>query len=157
MPLLDTPLLLDFEVKSSENLTFIPLAVRYNLDRFGMRISLSQWQALPHADRALLARFPLDDDPQVEQRFDQALAEMLRTHLNAEPEEFEPDMLRAWQRIDAVPDALMQHCGLAGIAPPSVAAWAALPEFRRYVLAKLSRKPSTNHDFVPAMKSFGLA
>lgn len=157
MPLLDAPLLLDFEVKSSENLTFIPLGVRYNLDRFGMRISLAQWQALPHADRSLLARFPLDDDPQIERRFDQALIEMLRTHMNAEPDAFEPDMSHAWQRTDALPDALVQQCALAGIAPPGVEAWAALPEFHRYVLAKLSRKPSANHDFVPAMKSFGLA
>jgi hypothetical protein len=157
MPLLDAPLLLDFEVSSSENLTFMPLGVRYNLDRFGMRISLSQWQALPHADRTLLACFPLDDDPQIERSFDRALAEMLRTHLNAEPETFEPDMSRAWESTQAVPESLVRHCALAGLTPPDVGQWAALPVFHRYVLAKLSRKPALSHDFVPAMKSFGLA
>ncbi len=156
MPLLDTPLLLDFEVSSCENLTYIPLAVRYNLDRFGVRISLTQWQTLPHADRVLLACFPLDDDPQIERRFDQALAEMLRTHLNAEPSVQAPDVSPAWQRTDAVPDELLRQCSLAGVAPVSVARWATLPRFHRYVLIKLSRKPVANHDFVPAMKSFGL-
>jgi hypothetical protein len=156
MPLLDTPLLLDFEVSSCENFTYIPLAVRYNLDRFGVRISLTQWQTLPHADRELLARFPLDDDPQIERRFDQALAEMLRTHLSGESPIPAPDMSPAWQRTDAVPDALLKQCSLAGVAPVSVARWATLPLFHRYVLAKLSRKPVANHDFIPAMKSFGL-
>lgn len=40
MGLSDAPLLFDFELDSSENLTYIPMIVRFNLDRFGLRISL---------------------------------------------------------------------------------------------------------------------
>jgi hypothetical protein len=40
---------------------------------------------------------------------------------------------------------------------PGIAQWAKLAPFKRYVLAKLSRKPEGNHDFVPAMKEFGAA
>ena len=46
---------------------------------------------------------------------------------------------------------------LEGLAAPAPAQWAQLAPFRRYVLAKLSRKPEANHDFVPAMREFGLA
>ena len=86
MGLNEAPLLFDFEVESSEDLTYIPMAVRFNLDRFGLRISLAQWQMLPQEDRKLLARFPVEDDTAIEPNFDHALFEMLRTHANVEPD-----------------------------------------------------------------------
>jgi hypothetical protein len=144
MGLNEAPLLFDFEVESSEDLTYIPMAVRFNLDRFGLRVSLAQWQMLPHEDRKLLARFPVEEDAAIEPNFDHALFEMLRTHANVEPDWFTPE------------DALHQ-ASLASLHAPSADQWAQLDPFKRYVLAKLSRKPEANHDFVPAMKEFGLA
>lgn len=157
MGLSEAPLLFGFEAKSSENLTFIPMVVRFNLDRFGLRISLAQWQMLPHEDRKLLARFPVDDDVAIEPNFDHALFEMLRTHANVEPEWFSPDEAPAWRRTDAIPDGVLAQAALANLPTPSAGQWAELDPFRRYVLAKLSRKPEANHDFVPAMREFGLA
>ncbi|MBU9401749.1 nitrate reductase associated protein [Burkholderia multivorans] len=156
MGLSDAPLLFNFEHESSENLTYIPMIVRFNLDRFGLRISLEQWQLLPLEDRRLLARFPADDDTAIEPNFDHALFEMLRTHANLEPSWFQPEEQPAWRTTDAVPDALAQQCALAGLPVPAVAQWQQLAPFRRYVLMKLSRKPTLNHDFVPAMREFGL-
>ena len=80
MGLSDAPLLFAFEHASSENFTYIPMIVRFNLDRFGLRISLEQWQLLPLEDRKLLARFPADEDTAIGSNFDHALFEMLRTH-----------------------------------------------------------------------------
>ena len=54
-----------------------------------------------------------------------------------------------------MPEGVSHQAVLAGLAAPSVARWAELDPFKRYVLAKLSRKPEANHDFVPAMKEFG--
>jgi len=45
---------------------------------------------------------------------------------------------------------------LAGLDAPDLAQWRRLAPFQRYVLVKLSRKPKLNHDFVPAMREFGL-
>ncbi|MDR6407788.1 nitrate reductase associated protein [Paraburkholderia terricola] len=157
MGLNEAPLLFNFEVESSENFTYIPMSVRFNLDRFGLRITLAQWQLLPLEDRKLLARFPVEEDAEIEPNFDHALFEMLRTHANVEPEWFTPEESPAWRRIDSVPEGVAQQAGLAGLTAPSVAQWAALAPFKRYVLAKLSRKPEANHDFVPAMKEFGAA
>jgi hypothetical protein len=157
MGLNEAPLLFDFEVESSEDLTYIPMAVRFNLDRFGLRISLAQWQMLPKEDRKLLARFPVEDDAVIEPNFDHALFEMLRTHANVEPDWFTPEEAPAWRRTDAVPDGVMHQASLASLHAPSTDQWAHLDPFRRYVLAKLSRKPEGNHDFVPAMREFGLA
>jgi hypothetical protein len=157
MGLNEAPLLFDFEVESSENLTYIPMSVRFNLDRFGLRISLAQWQLLPYEDRVLLARFPVDDDTTIEPNFDHALFEMLRTHANVEPEWFTPDEEPAWQNAAEVPEGVVHQSGLASLAAPTPERWAQLDPFKRYVLTKLARKPESNHDFVPAMKEFGLA
>ncbi|KDB07949.1 Conserved hypothetical protein CHP02664, nitrate reductase-associated protein [Burkholderia sp. lig30] len=157
MGLSDAPLLFNFERDSSENFTYIPMIVRFNLDRFGLRISLEQWQLLPIEDRKLLARFPADDDTGIEPNFDHALFEMLRTHADLEPGWFQPDEHPAWRSIDAVPAALVQQSVLAGLSAPDLAQWNGLAPFQRYVLMKLSRKPKLNHDFVPAMQEFGLA
>lgn len=157
MGLSDAPLLFNFEHDSSENLTYIPMIVRFNLDRFGLRISLAQWQLLPYEDRRLLACFPVEDDTQIEPNFDHALFEMLRTHADVEPEWFSPDEAPAWRDLSAVPEGVAQQAALAGLEAPTLAQWAALPPFQRYVLAKLARKPEANHDFVPAMREFGLA
>jgi hypothetical protein len=157
MGLNDAPLLFGFEVESSEDLTYIPMAVRFNLDRFGLRVSLAQWQMLPYEDRKLLARFPVEEDAALEPNFDHALFEMLRTHAHVEPEWFTPEEAPAWRRTDAVPEGVLRQTTLAGLRAPAVDQWARLDPFRRYVLAKLSRKPEANHDFIPAMKEFGLA
>ncbi|MBP0593510.1 nitrate reductase associated protein [Paraburkholderia sp. LEh10] len=157
MGLNDAPLLFNFEVESSENLKFIPMVVRFNLDRFGLRISLEQWQTLPYEDRVLLARFPVEDDTQIEPNFDHALFEMLRTHANVEPEWFTPEDNPAWRDTAVVPDSVLQQAKLASLNLPSADDWARLDAFQRYVLAKLSRKAASNHDFLPAMKEFGLA
>ena len=124
MGLNEAPLLFDFEVESSEDLTYIPMAVRFNLDRFGLRISLAQWQMLPKEDRKLLARFPVEDDAVIEPNFDHALFEMLRTHANVEPDWFTPEEAPAWRRTDSVPDGVMQQASLASLHAPSTDQWA---------------------------------
>jgi hypothetical protein len=133
------------------------MVVRFNLDRFGLRISLEQWQMLPHEDRVLLARFPVEDDTEIEPNFDHALFEMMRTHANIEPEWFTPEDNPAWRDTAAVPDTVLNQAQLASLTAPSAAQWARLEPVQRYVLAKLSRKTASNHDFQPAMKEFGLA
>jgi hypothetical protein len=144
--------------ESSDNLRFIPLAVRFNLDRFGMRISLDQWQMLPHDDRVLLARFPIEDEAGLEKNFDLALEEMLKTHANAAPEKVEPDIDPVWAHADAVPETVIRQSSLCGLSAPSLSKWAELERFQRYALAKLSRNTDkVNHDFLPAMREFGLA
>ncbi|MDR5770483.1 nitrate reductase associated protein [Caballeronia sp. LP006] len=157
MGLYDAARLFGFEVESSDNLRFIPLAVRFNLDRFGMRIALEEWQQLPYEDRALLARFPVEDDAELEKNFDLALEEMLKTHANATPEQIERDTDPVWAHADAVPESVIRQSSLAGVSAPSLSRWGKLDRFQRYALAKLSRNADKlNHDFLPAMREFGL-
>ncbi len=102
-------------------------------------------------------RFPVDEDAEIEPNFDHALFEMLRTHANVEPDWFTPEDAPAWRNTGAVPETVVHQANIAQLGAPTAAQWARLDPFKRYVLAKLSRKPDANHDFVPAMKEFGLA
>jgi len=157
MGLYDAARLFGFEVESSDNLRFIPLAVRFNLDRFGMRITLDQWQHLPHDDRVLLSRFPVEDDVELEKHFDLALDEMMKTHVNAKPEQIARDPDPVWAHADAVPETVIRQSSLCGVSAPSLDRWGKLDRFQRYALAKLSRNTDkVNHDFLPAMHEFGL-
>jgi hypothetical protein len=157
MALYDAPRLFRFEIESTEDLRFIPLAVRFNLDRFGQRVSLDQWQRLPYDDRVLLARFPVENEADIEPNFDHALREMLHTHADDKPETFAPETDPIWVHTDAVPESVIRQSSLCGIGAPSLDRWSELSAFQRYALAKLSRKNDVNHDFVPAMREFGLA
>lgn len=47
------------EPPQARALTWLPLAVRYKLDRCGVRISLAQWQALDLPTRTALLEAPL--------------------------------------------------------------------------------------------------
>ena len=116
MALNEAPLLFRFEVDSSENLTYIPMCVRFNLDRFGLRISLAQWQLLPYEDRRLLACFPVDEDTQIEPNFDHALFEMMRTHANVEPSWFSPDGEPAWRNTEVVPAGVIHQSSIASLS-----------------------------------------
>jgi len=44
---------------------------------------------------------------------------------------------------------------LHGVTTPSDSDWARLAEFQRYVLVKLSRRSTANHDFLSALREFG--
>ena len=45
---------LAFEPDEAKALKWLPLAVRYKLDRCGLKLSLDQWRSLPIADRQQL-------------------------------------------------------------------------------------------------------
>jgi hypothetical protein len=197
MPLRAHPLLFEFEILSSENLDYIPMCIRFNLDRCGIRITLAQWQALPHAERVELTRYPVADSDAAAERFARALtvqlaatdagvpavaapitgasaagspalealatgspatgspaAEAPAAEAPAAPPE-SPDL--AWSCTTQVPAALLRQYALHHLPPISEPVWAQLSEFQRYVLNKLSRRATANHDFLPALREFGLA
>ncbi|WP_374622925.1 nitrate reductase associated protein [Pandoraea sp.] len=141
-----------FEIEACENLKFITMAIRFNLDRNGQHLSLADWQRLPQAARETLAScLPGDDD------FAARLDEIARDHLGRAVERSVDPASTAWQDTNTLPPGLLRQCELADLTPPDVGDWATLPAFRRYVLTKLSRRDTPNHCFVPAMLEFGLA
>jgi hypothetical protein len=162
-----TPLLFQFEKASTENMTFMPMIVRFHLDRLGLHLSFAQWQALPDDERRRLACFPVDErtpraQPAPESdAFEDALAAMLRriyahAHTDAQLQRFAPEASPAWQCVAAVPDEVIHQADMACLPAPGVAQWARLALLQRYALCKLSRRPQLHRDFIPAMREFGL-
>lgn len=157
----NAPQLFAFEQPSCEDFTYIPLSVRFHLDRGGWRLSLAQWQALPYSDRVALAAHPVPDaeadSSAPSAAFETFLATLAARDLREPVERVPPLQPMPGDASDVVPDTVQAQCGFAGAAPLSVAQWSALSRFQRYALAKLARKPKPNHDFVPALREFGLA
>lgn len=150
-----SPYLFSFERAHTEPLAFIPLGVRFYLDRCGLRLSLAQWQALPEADRAALAS--------VEPAFDETRADAFAAQLEAslarasagpvEQQTPEPSEALA---PEPVPETVVAQAAQHGVTGPSQSAWARLSVGQRYALTKLARKARRSDDFAAAMNEFGL-
>jgi len=156
MPLHAQPQIFKFEIASSENLSYIPMCIRFNLDRCELRLTLAQWQALPYQERLELTTYPLLAPGEGVGGFAAGLAERLASAKAGAlaPMTEAPD--QAWACTEHVPSALLRQCALHHLAPIADSVWGHLPEFQRYVLSKLSRRSSANHDFLAAVREFGL-
>jgi hypothetical protein len=151
------PFLFDFEVASTEDLAYIPMAVRFNLDRAGLRISLAQWQALSQDTRVALASIVPDAADEADSDAFTLALDTAMQETGAEPEHFSPDPTPSWRQVGPTPEPVLRQIHLAGLAEPRQEAWSSLAPLLRYVLLKLSRKPEANHDFAAACREFGLA
>ncbi|HTJ94510.1 MAG TPA: nitrate reductase associated protein [Pararobbsia sp.] len=150
-----SPCLFSFERAHTDPLAFIPLGVRFYLDRCGLRLSLAQWQWLPEASRARLASI----EPALGETSASAFGALLTALMADAPggpiERQTPegaDMLAP----DRVPDAVVSQAAQHGVDGPSQQAWTALSVGQRYALAKLARKARRSDDFAAAMAEFGI-
>ena len=150
------PFLFSFEAAQTEPLAFIPLGVRFFLDRCGARLSLAQWQALPESGRSTLAASePVSNDQSV-QAFDALLETLAREHAIG------PIERQAASVLDeiaprALPETVTSQAAQHGIEGPSPTAWSQLSVAQRYALTKLARKARRSDDFASAMREFGIA
>ena len=152
--------LFSFERAHSDPLAFIPLGVRFYLDRCGLRLSLAQWQGLPEADRAQLASV----EPALDDASAAAFAALIDRCFSTSGSASSTDPV---ERQDpegadllapaAVPETVVSQAAQHGIAGPTQTAWAGLSTGQRYALAKLARKARRSDDFALAMREFGIA
>ncbi|MEJ0002647.1 MAG: nitrate reductase associated protein [Pararobbsia sp.] len=151
-----TPFLFSFEAAQAEPLAFIPLGVRFYLDRCGARLSLAQWQALPEADRAALASF----EPALDEGAAWACEALLETLSQRHPIgtiERQPPSPVDELAPPVVPATVVSQAAQHGIDGPAQAPWDQLSVARRYALTKLARKARRSDDFAAAAREFGLA
>ncbi len=151
------PQLFEFEHQASENLTYIPMCVRFNLDSRGLKLTLTQWQGLPYDERVRLCRHPLADDASGSDGpdgFAAALSAQVEAAGGGVLERVTQAADESWRELDAVPPTLLKQCELQAMAVPGLALWRGLSAFQRYVLLKLSRRGTVNHDFPAAWKEF---
>jgi hypothetical protein len=144
-----------FESDFVATLRCVPMAVRFKLDRCGIKLSLRQWSRFTPLDRRALLWKPCDAPAEVE-AYRLHLVELiaLRASELAKPLGQAPDLV--WEQDRIVPSGVVDFALSVGVAPPSPAQWANLTILERFVLTKLTRDNHDNVNFVPAMVEFGL-
>ena len=142
----------EFESSDERALVHIPMAMRYRLDKSGIRLTLKQWQALPMALRRRVLELPCDTAAAIDD-FQRELAALVKALLDENVMRFTVTRPFAWQR-GSPPDELAQalhesHCG----AIPD-GTWRQLNDFQRYVLVALGRTGRVSSRLPSAFREF---
>lgn len=145
-----------FEADFADDLRCIPMAVRFKLDRVGIKVSLKQWTKIGPANRLALLALRCDA-PQEIAAYRKTLAGMIAMHSN-EPikpiaAEFEP----AWTDRQRVPVSVVEQATRAELPEPTLDAWSKLSTLERFALLKLARSNHDNDNFGLALREFGIA
>lgn len=144
-----------FEADFVASLRCIPMAVRFKLDRCGIKLSLRQWSRFTPADRRSLLDAACVTDGEVAAYRD-ALVELVAQRVQEVAKPLAVAPCGAWEDPSGPPGVVADHARAVGLPPPAPAAWAGLSELQRFVLVKLTRDNHDNVNFAPAMREFGL-
>ena len=144
-----------FEQDFAGTLRCIPMAVRFKLDRCGIKLSLRQWVRMAPGERDRMLRLPCDRREEVE-AYRRELEELIQLRSTQPPEYLPIEVEPLWADAGSVPDQVVQFAVQVQVSPPNSIQWAALSPLQRFTLVKLSRAKHDNVNFVPAMREFGL-
>jgi hypothetical protein len=144
-----------FEQDFSKAFQCIPMAVRYKLDRSGVKLSLSQWRCFTEDDRRDSLLQPCETPAEIS-RYRDAMAARIAGRANEAPKFLPEQPAFAWEALDTVPEQITAHAQTLGIPPPTLAQWRSLSALQRFALVKLSFRNHDNVNFIPALKEFKL-
>ena len=145
-----------FESDFVSTLRCIPMAVRFKLDRCGIKLSLRQWSRFTRDDRQALLMTPCGGDAEA-QAYRTSLVTLVALRANEAAKPLAEPPCGQWDNIRQVPTVVAGYARALGVQPPSHDEWAALTTLQRFVLIKLTRDNHDNVNFIPAMREFGLA
>lgn len=142
-----------FESRDASSLRLIPLRVRYKLDCAGIRLRLSQWQALIHDEKAHLLQLPVVSAEE-QGAYRDALIRMIDRvggdALREEPMTGE----EGWRATQRWPDVVVRQCEAQDLPLPPLFKWQSLIEADRHALFVLARSNHSQAEFVAAMAIF---
>lgn len=145
-----------FESDFVATLRCVPMAVRFKLDRCGIKLSLRQWSRFTPDDRRSLLTQVCHSLAEVNAyRLHLVALVAVRSGSEAAPLSDQPEPL--WEQADTTPQAVSMFARSVGVAPPNALAWSRLSHLQRFTLIKLSRDNHDNVNFIPALREFGLA
>jgi hypothetical protein len=134
-----------FEVDIAVSLRRFPMAVRFKLDRCGIRLSLQNWQQLPYDARVALVRKSTERS---EDRvaYIEFLSMLGATYWgSSELDQFIPESPPAWTSTATLPDMVRtQVREFYGQVDLEGDAWSRLTDLERFALIKLSRPGHAN-------------
>jgi hypothetical protein len=144
-----------FEADFVATLRCVPMAVRFKLDRVGIKLTLRQWSRMQREDRQRLLSTPCASEAEVE-RYRTCLCDLIRLRSGEEPRVLdEPPTGAMWPR-HPMPDSVRRQAKLQGLREPNAARWSQLPELHRFALVKLSRDNHDNINLAAAMRELGV-
>jgi hypothetical protein len=152
---LQMPGVFRFETDFAGSLHCVPMSVRMKLDQVGIKLSLKQWNRIPHAERRQLIEQPCDGASGTES-YKRNVAALIEKHTSTAVEFAAVDESPAWAETNAVPERICEWARSVGVAPPTLPRWAALTPLQRFALFKLTRPGHSNDNFLPAMREFGI-
>jgi hypothetical protein len=133
-----------FEEEIYSDLRGIPLSTQFKLDAIGVRIRIETWNRLSQEARLLFCQIPAktDQDKECYRNYLLYLLKRKRRQVHLlEPAQLEKERAE-WENPGQIPMGVYKMVVDAGftLSPQD---WLELDEFKRYVLAKLSRE---NHN-----------
>jgi len=144
-----------FEQDFAGSLRCIPMAVRFKLDRCGVKLSLRQWSRFGPEERDRMLRLACERREEIE-AYRRELEELIQLRSTQPPEYLPIEGEPLWADAARVPEQVVQFAAQVQVSPPNSGQWAALSPLQRFTLIKLSRAKHDNVNFVPAMREFGL-
>ena len=144
-----------FESDFVASLRCIPMAVRFKLDRCGIKLSLRQWSRFTRDDRQTLLTRSCGGRAEVE-AYRVALTALVALRANEIAKPLAEPPCGQWDDGCEVAPVVAGYARGLGVRPPSRQEWAALSPLQRFVLIKLTRDNHDNVNFIPAMREFGL-
>jgi hypothetical protein len=145
----------EFEKDFAGAFQCIPMAVRYKLDRSGVKLSLRQWKKFTEDDRRHLLALPCETAPDTAQYRDQ-LATLITSRAGEAPVFLPVQPAMVSENRDAVPEQINAFAGTLGVTPLTLDQWRSLSALQRFTLMKLSYENHDNVNFIPALKEFKL-
>lgn len=150
----DAPTLFHFELDFADTLHCVPMGVRLKLDTCGIKLSLAQWNQFNRAERQQLLDQPCDL-PVTVAAYRDYVATLIAQHQSGPLKTLAVDPHPPWLQEEAIPPAVQQRAEALG-CPLTPAQWRDLSPLQRFALLKLSRPSHENHNFLPALREFGL-
>ncbi len=144
-----------FEQDFAGTLRCIPMAVRFKLDRCGVKLSLRQWAHFAPEERGRMLRLACERPEDIE-AYRRELEELIHRRSSQAAEYLPIEVQPLWAETASVPEQVVQFAMQLQVSPPSSTQWAALSALQRFTLIKLSRAKHDNVNFLPALREFGL-
>lgn len=144
-----------FESDFVASLRCIPMAVRFKLDRCGIKLTLRQWSRFTREDREALLTGGCRTPREIS-AYRAYLVALVQLRADEAARDLPPLMEAPWEDPSRTAPAVTAYASGLGLAAPDAKQWAGLSELQRFVLVKLTRDNHDNVNFLPALREFGL-
>jgi hypothetical protein len=130
------------------------MAVRFKLDKSGIKLSLDQWQQLSEGDRRDLLEMRCERANEIS-NYRRALQTLIRATTGDEPRSLDAGSTPAWDDPD-LPSQVTRKTLELGAIPPTPHQWRTLTQLQRFALIKLSRDGDHGRNLTQALREFEL-